>query len=183
MTDAFATAERQIENAARSGSFELDLSGLGLTELPESIAKLNRHTFLSLADNRLTNLPETLGRLRLLKRVVARLNRQCLPQKTCLPGLKRFQRRDRAMRPRCCRLRIVSPKMRAAAFLSFPRGHGNELRHGEHILPSLRLDRARDLQFMQLTDRFDETRLRADKTGMSPHDVPNLADVPIVFTR
>ncbi|MET0647375.1 MAG: COR domain-containing protein [Pyrinomonadaceae bacterium] len=52
-----------IEAALAQGMFALDLSGLKLTELPESIARLKQLRKLNLAHNNLTELPESIGRL------------------------------------------------------------------------------------------------------------------------
>ena len=56
-------AERKIEEAARRGAKKLDLSGLGLRELPESIGRLTQLRELRLSRNQLTALPEWIGQL------------------------------------------------------------------------------------------------------------------------
>ena len=56
-------AERRIEEAARRGAEELDLSSLKLRELPESIGRLTQLQRLRLYNNQLTALPGSLGRL------------------------------------------------------------------------------------------------------------------------
>jgi internalin A len=58
-----AEAERRIQDALESGATELDLSGLGLTALPESLGNLANLTDLYLSQNQLTTLPESLGNL------------------------------------------------------------------------------------------------------------------------
>jgi internalin A len=56
-------AEERIEAARKSKATELNLSGLGLTELPASIGQLTQLHHLHVSDNRLTALPEALGQL------------------------------------------------------------------------------------------------------------------------
>ena len=67
---AFQAAEEKIAEALRNGATELDLSGSWdaedpekLTELPESLGRLTQLQSLNLTRNRLTALPEWLGRL------------------------------------------------------------------------------------------------------------------------
>ncbi|PSN10307.1 serine/threonine protein kinase [filamentous cyanobacterium CCT1] len=64
---AFAEAERRIRDALENGAVELDLSELGLTEIPESLGQLANLTELYLYQNQLTILPEALGQLTNLK--------------------------------------------------------------------------------------------------------------------
>jgi Leucine-rich repeat (LRR) protein len=59
----------RIEAARRSGASSLDLSGLSLATLPESLRDLTFLTRLLLPGNRLTVLPEWLGDLRALTRL------------------------------------------------------------------------------------------------------------------
>ncbi len=59
---AYRKAKREIEEARQSGATELDLSGMGLTELPKSISQLTALQTLDLSDNQLTALPETIVR-------------------------------------------------------------------------------------------------------------------------
>jgi Leucine-rich repeat (LRR) protein len=60
---AYIIAENKIEAARRSRETELDLSGMKLTELPESLGQLTQLQSLNLSNNRLTALPEPLGQL------------------------------------------------------------------------------------------------------------------------
>jgi len=61
--EAYQEAERRIEAARQEGATELDLSGIGLTELPETIALLTQLQELDLSDNQLTELPEVIASL------------------------------------------------------------------------------------------------------------------------
>lgn len=56
-------AEERIEAAWKSKATELNLSGMGLTELPASIGRLVQLRALYLNNNQLTALPETIGQL------------------------------------------------------------------------------------------------------------------------
>jgi Leucine-rich repeat (LRR) protein len=60
---AYREAERKIEAALRSGAKNLALSGLGPTELPESLCQLTQLQSLDLSHNLLTALPELLCQL------------------------------------------------------------------------------------------------------------------------
>ncbi len=60
---AYREAEQMIRKAKDSGASELRLSGLGLTELPESLLELPQLTSLRLYSNKLKRLPEWLGKL------------------------------------------------------------------------------------------------------------------------
>ncbi len=66
---AYLRAEKQIEEALRSGKTELNLLRMELTELPESIGRLTKLKWLGLGGNQLTTLPESLGKLRRLKKL------------------------------------------------------------------------------------------------------------------
>ena len=56
-------AAQRIEEARWRPSIELDLSVLGLTELPDSLGQLTQLQRLILRGNRLTALPDSLGQL------------------------------------------------------------------------------------------------------------------------
>src|ERR1044071_9031884 len=58
-----------IEEAQRNRAAKLDLSGRGLTKIPESIGKLTQLQRLYLDNNQLTSLPESLRHLRSLERL------------------------------------------------------------------------------------------------------------------
>jgi internalin A len=61
--EAFAEAEKRIQETFKSGATEIYLSKLGLTELPQSIGQLSKLRVLYLHGNRLTTLPESIGQL------------------------------------------------------------------------------------------------------------------------
>jgi Leucine-rich repeat (LRR) protein len=71
--EAYREAEQRIEAARESGATELDLSGLGLTELPDSIANLTALQTLDLTDNQLTRLPDSIAQLQKLRSSSCRL--------------------------------------------------------------------------------------------------------------
>lgn len=56
-------ALRRIEEARRSGSPELDLTFLGLTTIPDSLAQLTKLQAVTLGNNRLTAIPKFLAQL------------------------------------------------------------------------------------------------------------------------
>jgi internalin A len=58
-----AIAEARIQEALREQRLELDLSGLGLTSLPELLKKLASLQVLSLSGNQLTSLQDWFGKL------------------------------------------------------------------------------------------------------------------------
>lgn len=60
---AYQTASEWIEAARQNGSTELDLSSMGLMELPEAIASLTQLQSLDLSRNQLTELPEAIASL------------------------------------------------------------------------------------------------------------------------
>jgi internalin A len=60
-------AERRIQEALASHATELELTGMGLTALPELIGQLKTLQKLRLTNNRLTALPESIGQLSQLK--------------------------------------------------------------------------------------------------------------------
>lgn len=61
--DPKSRAEARIQEALKNRETVLDLSGLGLTEVPESVAKVSQLQALYLDDNQLTTLPESVVRL------------------------------------------------------------------------------------------------------------------------
>src|SRR5687767_947389 len=67
---AYREAERRIDDALRSGTTVLDLSGMELTELPESPTQLAQVQVLLLYNNNnLKLLPDWLGQLTRLQRL------------------------------------------------------------------------------------------------------------------
>jgi|CXWL01.1.fsa_nt_gi internalin A len=62
-TKKISEAEKRIGEAIRERSLSLDLSGLGLTQLPSSLSQLNQLQRLLLNHNELTALPDWLGQL------------------------------------------------------------------------------------------------------------------------
>lgn len=64
---AMRDAERRINLAKRAGAVELDLSGLELRNLPDTLNQLTQLQYLDLSNNRLTMLLNSLGRLIELK--------------------------------------------------------------------------------------------------------------------
>jgi Leucine-rich repeat (LRR) protein len=60
---------RKIESVRESNSSVLDLSGMGLTELPESIGRLTALQQLDVSSNQLTALPEAIGKLTALQQL------------------------------------------------------------------------------------------------------------------
>ena len=78
----FQTAE--AASAAADTATQLDLSGQGLRELPESVRKLKRLQHLDLHDNQLATLPAWLGELRELRVVLLHHNKlKALPKSLC----------------------------------------------------------------------------------------------------
>ncbi len=61
--EAYQEAVRRIEAAWQENAIELDLSRLGLTELPEAIAALTQLQTLDLSGNQLTEFPEGIAAL------------------------------------------------------------------------------------------------------------------------
>lgn len=59
--EAYRTAEERIAVALKKGATELDLSGLGLTEVPDSVANLTDLTSLNLSQNQLTAIPAVIA--------------------------------------------------------------------------------------------------------------------------
>ncbi|MEO8045903.1 MAG: COR domain-containing protein [Nitrospirota bacterium] len=62
-TKKISEAEKRIGEVIRARSLSLDLSGLGMTQLPSSLSQLNQLQRLHLDHNKLTGLPEWLGQL------------------------------------------------------------------------------------------------------------------------
>ena len=67
--EAFAEAEKRIQEALRGNATRLYLSRLGLAELPESLGQLTQLQTLDLSRNKLTAVPESLGQLTQLQRL------------------------------------------------------------------------------------------------------------------
>ncbi len=63
MIDPMSIAEARIQEARETRATDLDLSRLGLTKLPESIAQLPHLQSLALDGNKLTTLPESINQL------------------------------------------------------------------------------------------------------------------------
>lgn len=61
--EAYQEAERRIEAARQEESTTLDLSEMGLAEVPEAIASLAQLKSLNLSGNQLTELPESIASL------------------------------------------------------------------------------------------------------------------------
>jgi hypothetical protein len=62
-TNETDVVNERLERARRDGASQLDLHGLNLTRVPESIGNLASLGYLNLSDNRLTSVPESLGKL------------------------------------------------------------------------------------------------------------------------
>ena len=79
---AATEAESRIATALTEGASELlDLSGLGLTALPEALGRLTQLQQLDVSHNQLTALPEALGQLTQLQRLdVSRNQLTALPE-------------------------------------------------------------------------------------------------------
>jgi len=71
---AYREAEKKIEAALKTGTTELDLNGMKLTELPESIGQLTQLQLLNLSNNQLTTLPESMGGLMQLQSLTLSFN-------------------------------------------------------------------------------------------------------------
>jgi internalin A len=86
-------AEERIEEARKSKATKLDLSNLGLTELPTSIGQLTELRELYVFDNQLTSFPETIGQLTQLQILWGFCN-----QLTSLPhGLRMLKNLERLL--------------------------------------------------------------------------------------
>ncbi|MEM8637445.1 MAG: COR domain-containing protein [Cyanobacteria bacterium P01_G01_bin.54] len=86
-------AVRRIEEADREGAKELDLSGWGLTELPEVITSLTQLQRLYLDNNQLTELPEVITSLTQLQRLYLD-NNQLTELPEAIAALTQLQRLD-----------------------------------------------------------------------------------------
>jgi Leucine-rich repeat (LRR) protein len=62
-------AEARIAEARRQNTTKLDLSSLGLTEVPDTLFELRQLQDLQLADNRLQEIPVRLGELQQLQQL------------------------------------------------------------------------------------------------------------------
>jgi internalin A len=67
--EAYQIAIERIESALEEGSTELDLSELGLSEVPDSIANLSNLIELNLSKNQITKIPEAIAQLTNLSRL------------------------------------------------------------------------------------------------------------------
>jgi internalin A len=76
----YEIALQRIEEAHKSGATDLNLSGLGLIELPPEIGYLSDLRYLYLHDNQLTSLPSEIGQLSNLRSLDVSFN-----QLTVLP--------------------------------------------------------------------------------------------------
>ena len=74
LTGLRSIAEARIQKARETRAVELDLSSLGLTDLPKSIAQLTQLQKLFLDDNQLTTLPKSIGQLSQLNLLYLRRN-------------------------------------------------------------------------------------------------------------
>ncbi|HYM75470.1 MAG TPA: COR domain-containing protein [Candidatus Dormibacteraeota bacterium] len=68
-------AERRVDEAELTRPGSLDLSGLGLTSVPESVTRLSRLVDLDLSFNEITTLPDFLGQMTNLRSLVLHGNR------------------------------------------------------------------------------------------------------------
>lgn len=67
--EAHQSAKAKIQQAAQQGATHLNLAGLGLSELPESLGLLTHLERLDLSGNQLESLPDSLNRLTGLQRL------------------------------------------------------------------------------------------------------------------
>ncbi|HEU4622027.1 MAG TPA: leucine-rich repeat domain-containing protein [Burkholderiaceae bacterium] len=65
--DARSQAAQRVRHCVERGELSLNLSGLGLTSLPEHIGQLDHVVDLDLRDNKLQALPESIGQLQQLR--------------------------------------------------------------------------------------------------------------------
>jgi internalin A len=81
--NAYQIALRRIEACLRKGDqgTYIELSGLGLTQVPPQIGQLSSLKEIYLADNKLTSLPPEIGNLIFLERLILENNALCsLPE-------------------------------------------------------------------------------------------------------
>ena len=88
--EAYYQAEKKIEKNKNSRAIQLDLISMKLTELPESLGKLTQVYFLNLSDNQLTNLPGSLRRLTQLQQLNIS-NNQLMALPESLSNLKQLR--------------------------------------------------------------------------------------------
>jgi len=91
--EAYREAERRIEKARQEGAGKLDLSSIGLTEVPESIASLTQLQGLGLSNNQLTEVPESIASLTQLQRLDLS-NNQLTELPKSIASLTQLQRLD-----------------------------------------------------------------------------------------
>ncbi|HEX6184410.1 MAG TPA: COR domain-containing protein [Pyrinomonadaceae bacterium] len=89
--DPMLRAEARIQAALNNHKTSLDLSAIGLTEIPESIARLSQLRFLNLNLNQLTMLPKSVTRLSQL-RILYIINNRLKTLPESLAQLWRLQR-------------------------------------------------------------------------------------------
>ena len=78
---AYRQAEQRIEKAGQKGEIKLDLSSMGLKEVPKSIASLTQLRHLDLSYNLLTELSESIASLTQLQRLYLSYNQlRSLPE-------------------------------------------------------------------------------------------------------
>ena len=65
---------RRIEEARKNRATKLNLSGLGIIELDDSISQMSELQNLDLSDNQLTRLPESIGKLSKLQSLALHAN-------------------------------------------------------------------------------------------------------------
>ncbi|HYP27307.1 MAG TPA: COR domain-containing protein [Blastocatellia bacterium] len=73
--DKLSEVSALIEAARKSQIMRLDLSGMGFTEVPESIGQLTQLQVLHLSNNKLTKLPDSIGQLTRLQNLYLSGNR------------------------------------------------------------------------------------------------------------
>jgi Leucine-rich repeat (LRR) protein len=71
---AYFEAENKIKQVLKLNTTELDLQGMSLTELPESLEQLKHLQVLDISNNQLSTLPELLGQLTQLRSLNIRNN-------------------------------------------------------------------------------------------------------------